>query len=293
MKKALILAGAAVLALAACNKTPQTDPQPVDFSRYGIRVEPVITRATETNFENGDQIGLTITRAAGAYAENAQLSYDGTAFSGSLNWYEEGADESTLKAYYPYAPAFPTTFTVAEDQSAGTASSDFISAVKEGVLPSANAVAMVFKHQLSRLVVTAKNNSGSDIESVVFQGVIPTATIAADLTAAVDASAEAIDIKAFADGEKYYAIVPGQKVALKVAVTAGGRELTQQLSEVTLEPGKQYSVSVIVNKEEIKVVLAGEIENWNDGGEITGEEGDFQENLKKDTLPMPASSTTS
>lgn len=281
MKKALILAGAAVLALAACNKNPQTDPQPVDFSRYGIRVEPVITRATETNFENGDQIGLTITRAAGAYAENAQLSYDGTAFSGSLNWYEEGADESTLKAYYPYAPAFPTTFTVAEDQSAGTASSDFISAVKEGVLPSANAVAMVFKHQLSRLVVTAKNNSGSDIESVVFQGVIPTATIAADLTAAVDASAEAIDIKAFADGEKYYAIVPGQKVALKVAVTAGGRELTQQLSEVTLEPGKQYSVSVIVNKEEIKVVLAGEIENWNDGGEITGEEGDFQENLEE------------
>ena len=281
MKKALILAGAAVLALVACNKNPQTDNQPVDFSQYGVRVEPVITRATETNFEKGDAIGLTITRAAGAYAENAKLSYDGSAFSGSLNWYGEGADESTLKAYYPYASTFPTTFTVAADQSAGTSSSDFISAVKEGVLPSANAIAMVFKHQLSRLVVTIKNNSGSTVQSVVFKGVIPTATIAADLTATADASAEAIDIKAFADGENYYAIVPGQKVALVVAVTAGGKELTQQLSEATLEPGKQYSVSIVVNKDEIKVVLAGEIENWNDGGEITGEDGDLQENLEE------------
>ena len=281
MKKALILAGAAVLALVACNKTPKEEPQPVDFSQYSVRVEPVITRATETNFENGDQIGLTVARAAGVYAENAQLTYDGSAFSGSLNWYSEGTDEATLKAYYPYASAVPTTFTVAADQSAGTASSDFISAVKEGVLPSANAIAMVFKHQLSRLVVTVQNNSGNAIESVVFKGIVPTATIAADLTATVDASAEAIDIKAFADGEKYYAIVPGQKVAPVMAVTAGGKVLTQQLVEATLEPGKQYSVSVVVNKEEIKVVLAGEIENWIDGGEITGEEGDFKENLEE------------
>ena len=102
MKKSVILAGMAVLVLAACNKTPKTEPQPVDFSQYAVRVEPVITRATETNFEKGDQIGLSIVRAAGDYASNKQLTYDGTAFSGDLNWYDEGAEESTLKAYYPY-----------------------------------------------------------------------------------------------------------------------------------------------------------------------------------------------
>ena len=280
MKINLIFAGAAILALVACNKNPQS--QPIDYSKYSIRVEPVITRVTETNFENGDQVGLSISRSAGAYAENVQLTYDGSAFSGSLNWYEEGAEESTLKAYYPYASAFPTTFTVAADQSAGTASSDFISAVKEGVTPTANAVAMVFKHRLSRLVVTVQNNSGLTVESVVFKGVVPKATIADDLTATVDASAEAVDIKAFADGEKYYAIVPGQKVALGVSVTAGGKELSQQLAEATLETGKQYSVSIVVNKEEIKVVLSGEIENWTDGGDLSGEGGaDFEENLEE------------
>ena len=280
MKKALFLAGAALLALVACNKNPE---KPVDYSQYGIRVEPVITRATETNFENGDKIGLTVSRAAGAYAENAQLTYDGSAFSGSLNWYEEGTDEATLKAYYPYASTFPATFTVAADQSAGTSSSDFLSAVKEGVLPTANAVAMVFKHRLSRLVVTLQNNSGMEVGSVVFKGVIPTAVIADDLTASVDETAEAIDIQAFADGDTYYAIVPGQKVALVVAVTAGGKEHTQKLAEATLEPGKQYSVSVVVNKEDIQVVLSGEIENWGDGGEIPGEDSgsDFEENLEE------------
>ena len=281
MKKFLILAGAAIVGLVACNKNPES--QPIDYSKVSVRIEPVITRATETNFEKGDQIGLTGTRASGAYAENAPLTYDGAAFSGELKWYEEGTEASTLKAYYPYVSTFPTSFTVAADQSAGTASSDFVSAVKEGVLPTANEVAMVFKHRLSRLVVTAQNNSGMPIESVVFKGVIPTATIADDLTATVSASAEAIDVKAFADGEKYYAIVPGQKVALEVVVTAGGKAHSQKLAEATLEAGKQYSVSIIVNKDEIKVVLSGEIENWGDGGEISGEgsDDDFVENLEE------------
>ena len=282
MKKSVIFAGMALLTLAACKKTPNVEPQPVDFSQYAVRVEPVITRATETNFEKGDQIGLSIIRATGDYATNKKLTYDGTAFSGDLNWYDEGAEESTLKAYYPYnsTEALPTRFTVQADQSKGTSASDFVSAVKENVLPRANAVSMVFKHRLSRLVVTVKNNSGAEIEAVQFQEIIPVALISDDLTAKVDENAKWQTITAFADGEKYYAIVPGQTVAPIVVVTAGGKELSQQLVEVTLEPGKQYSVSVVVNKEEIKVVLAGEIENWTDGGEITGDGPSFEEKLE-------------
>ena len=282
MKKSVIFAGMALLTLAACNKTPKVEPQPVDFSQYAVRVEPVITRATETNFEKGDRIGLSIVRAMGDYATNKPLTYDGTAFSGDLIWYHEAAEESTLKAYYPYndTEALPTRFTVQSDQSKGTSASDFVSAVKENVLPSANAVSMVFKHRLSRLVVTVKNNSGAEIETVQFKEIIPVALIAEDLTAKVDENAKWQTITAFADGDKYYAIVPGQTVAPIVTVTAGGKELSQQLVEVTLEPGKQYSVSIVVNKEEIKVVLAGEIENWTDGGEITGDGPSFEEKLE-------------
>ena len=279
MKQHVLFAGLAFLAVVACNKTPNTEP--VDFSQYAVRVEPVITRATETNFENGDQIGLSIIRATSEYATNVPLTYDGTAFSGDLNWYDEGTEGSTLKAYYPYnaTEGLPTRFTVQSDQSKGTSSSDFISAIKENVLPSANAISVVFKHQLSRLIVTIKNNSGSKVEAVQFKEIIPVALIGADLTAKVDENAKWQTITAYGKDDKYYAIVPDQTVAPIVVVTASGKELSQQLAEVTLEPGKQYSVSVIVNKDELKVVLAGEIENWTDGGEITGDGPDFEEKL--------------
>ena len=273
----------AVLALAACKKNEKPEPQPVDFSQYKIRVEPVITRVTETNFEAGDAIGLSVVRKSGDYATNVSMKYDGTAFSGDLNWYEEGEDASTIKAYYPFkeGEGLPTAFTVQHDQSKGTAASDFVSAVKENVLPSANAVSVVFKHQLSRLVTTVKNNTGATIESIVFEEFVPVANVAADLTAKVADGAKWQPLTPFFQNDKYYLIVPAQTVKPVVKVTAGGKTLTQQLTEVSLEPGKQYTVSMIVNKEEIKIVLAGEIENWNDGGEITGGGPSFTENLEQ------------
>ena len=282
MKKALIIAGAAVLALVACNKNPQPGREPVDFSQYKVRVEPVITRVTETNFENGDAIGVSIIRKSGDFAANAKFTYDGTAFAGDLNWYEDGEEASTLKAYYPYkeGEGLPTSFSVQHDQTKGISASDFVSAVKENVLPSANAVSVVFKHQLSRLVTTVKNNTGAAIESIVFEEFVPQAHIAADLTAKVVDGAKWQPLMPFFKDDKYYLIVPAQTVKPVVKVTAGGKTLTQQLTEVSLEPGKQYSLSMVVNKEEIKIVLAGEIENWDDGGEIGGGSSSFTENLE-------------
>ena len=278
----MIFAGLAVLALAACKKNVEPGKDPVDFSQYKVRVEPVITRVTETNFEAGDAIGLSIIRKSGDYATNVQMKYDGTAFSGDLNWYDDGEEASTIKAYYPYkeGEGLPTMFSVQQDQSKGTAASDFVSAVKENVLPSANAVSVVFKHQLSRVVTTVKNNTGADIESIVFEEFVPQAHIAADLTATVVDGAKWQPLTPFFKDDKYYLIVPAQTVKPVVKVTAGGKVLTQELAEVSLEPGKQYTVSMIVNKEEIKIVLAGEIENWNDGGEITGGPS-FSENLEE------------
>ena len=282
MKRALIFAGVAVLALVACKKNVEPGNEPVDFSQYKLRVEPVITRVTETNFEAGDAIGLSIIRKSGDYATNVQMKYDGTAFSGDLNWYDDGEEASTIKAYYPYkeGEGLPTMFSVQQDQSKGTAASDFVSAVKENVLPSANAVAVVFKHQLSLVVTTVDNKSGADIESIVFEEFVPQAHIAADLTAKVVDGAKWQPLTPFFKNDKYYLIVPAQTVKPVVKVTVGGKTLTQELTEVSLEPGKLYTVPVEVYKDKIKVVLAGDIENWNDGGEIGGGPS-FSENLEE------------
>lgn len=278
----MIFAGLAVLALAACKKNVEPGKDPVDFSQYKLRVEPVITRVTETNFEAGDAIGLSVALASGDYAANVQMKYDGNAFSGDLNWYEKGEETSTLKAYYPYkeGEGLPTMFSVQQDQSKGISASDFVSAVKENVLPSANAVPVVFKHQLSLVVTTVDNKSGADIESIVFEEFVPQAHIAADLTAKVVDGAKWQPLTPFFKNDKYYLIVPAQTVKPVVKVTVGGKTLTQELTEVSLEPGKLYTVPVEVYKDKIKVVLAGDIENWNDGGEISGGPS-FSENLEE------------
>ena len=282
MKKFFPILAGLTLLLTACENKENNEPvaPETDFSDVAVRIEPIITKATETNFENGDAIGLSISREAGVYATNEKLVYDGTAFVGNLKWYAEGGDKATLAAYYPYAAEVPTSFTVATDQSAAgaLAASDFLSAVKADVLPSANAISMVFKHQLSRIVITVVNNSGAAIDAITLKGLNPKATIAADLTVTATEGTTPVDIKTAKVGENYIAIVPPQTVAIKAAVDYLGLTREQQLAEAELLAGKQYSLTIVVNAADIKVILAGEIENWTDGGEITGQPEDPDNN---------------
>ena len=55
MKNTFALVVLATLVFAACQQTVEPDVAP---SR--LTVEPIITKATEVNFEAGDKIGLTV-----------------------------------------------------------------------------------------------------------------------------------------------------------------------------------------------------------------------------------------
>ena len=282
MRKIARLSACLLLAAVACGKQ---GPQPAPDAP--IRLIPVITRATETNFESGDAVGVTILRAGGPYASNARFTYDGTAFNGSVKWYNESTDPATIGAYYPYAEAFDNRFSVALDQSAGIGASDFISAVKENVLPSPDPIVMPFQHKLSLITITVVNNSGSTLGDFVLKGAIPTAVIQEDLSAAVDATVEPADIKVYKKAAgTYAAILPPQTAVLTAATTVSGKELSQKLQEATLLAGKSYSISVIVNPADMQVVLSGEIENWENGGELkpdnTDEPEAFAESLDEE-----------
>jgi len=285
MKHSYLLLAGLVLTALACEKnttevTP-VDPTDYDYSKTPVRVEPLITKVTETDFEAGDAIGLTVTRAAGVFATNEKLTYDGSAFTGNLNWYAEGADESTLSAYYPYAETVPTSFTIATDQREGTGSSDFVAATKEHVYPTANAVAMVFQHKLSRVVLNLTNNAGYTIEGVTLTGAIPTAVFADGFVASADENVAPADIEAFRiSATQYCAVVVPQNVTFKLTVTASGVPMVQYLSNFTLLAGKQHAINVVVNPTDIVVEVSGEVSPWEIGEAITGEDADNNEHLE-------------
>ena len=280
MKKTIAFA-VCLLALAACNKMPTPS-----VGEYQVRLEPVMTKATDTAFENGDAVGLTITRATGDYATNQKFTYNGLEFTSDLQWYPEVSDASTLAAYYPYAGAVPTTFTVQTDQSSGISSSDFIAAVKENVVPTANAVTMPFKHKLVKLVINLTNENNYSLDQLVLKGLIPTADIAADFSATA-ADMQPTDIIAYKSGDNTFeVIVPAQTAIITLVLTASGKEMEQKLAEATLEAGKKYNVNVVVSDQALDVIISGAIDDWGDGGEIPVDNGEepaevqFEENLE-------------
>ncbi len=284
MKKVLIPI-LCIAALSACNKTvPATPDQPATGAEtFSVRILPVMTKVTDTAFENGDAIGVTITRESGAHATNEKLTYNGTEFSGSLMWYAEGTAGATVSAYYPYADAVPAKFSVAADQSAGTSASDFVAGSKEGVLPSASAVVIPFKHKLTKIILSVTNNAAGELSAIKLSGARLAANIAADFSATVDETAATGTITAFKkDATTYCLILPPQKVGLTANVeTAGGNVLAQNLAETELLAGKQYTINMIVNPKDLAVAFAGDIEDWENGGEIGGGDNTLIEQLDK------------
>lgn len=256
-------------ALAACEKN-DTPPDPQQGKGpYDLRIAPVMTKVTQTAFESGDAIGVTVTRPDGPVASNEKMTYDGSVFSGSLQWYSEEEVGATVAAYYPYSATVPTSFTVQADQTGGISSSDFVAGVKEGVFPSAHAITLPFKHKLCLISLTVVSQAGDPV-SIALEGARLTAKIGADFTATVDEDAQPGTVVAakLQDG-KYFLVVPPQTVAFTaVATAAGGKTLSKTLKETTLEAGKQYSISLVMKQDELLVVLAAEIDNWEDGGEI-------------------------
>ena len=268
----------AALAIAACQQPVQPDMAPGK-----VQVEPVITRATEVNFENGDQIGFTMTKVNGAeaYADNAALTFDGTVFSGELMWYADAYSEADVYAYYPYeATGTPAYYAAVLDQTAGIAQADFMAASKKGVLPTPNAITMVFKHMMTKLVINIDNQSGAEVNTVKILGGDAACDIdlpnLAVLPASGGMSTELTEITAYeaTAGKVWQAIVIPQTAKLSVEVSlSNGKKITQPLAEMTLKSGGQYTINARLLQDNMIVSASGEIENWTDEGEI-GFEGE-------------------
>lgn len=285
MKKVLFMAAFAA-ALFACSKE-QGD---VWNGAMPVSVDPTITRATEVDFEQGDQIGLTIVTAENEQvALNSAFTFNGETFTSNagLLWYEDLGLASTLTAYYPYVDGSenPATFAIAADQRAeGYFASDLMMATKAEVKPSVQAVDMTFYHKMTKIVINVTNDYGMTVKGVTLYNVVPQATVdVASQQVEVAEGVDAVSVQAreVESGKKYAAIIVPQTVALKVEVEVesnGTSEIhTQRLAEAQLASGGQYSMAITVLPSEVDVVLSGDIADWDDQGSLTVGEVPFEE----------------
>lgn len=249
------------------------------------------SRATETDFETNDRIGLFVCgeneplQVGGNYVNNASLTYNGTAWipARPIYWNDGSYD---VYAYYPFSSPILSTdemeFCVAADQSiasttdvlGGYEASDFLWASAKKQTAGNDAVALKFKHCMSKL--TVRLIKGEDYEGdelpqdaeVFIHNTVPNATI--DLAAGIATKTlygTEATLKAKAAGNnRYTAIVVPQRITNRrplVEVVMKGVSYLME-SAFVFKPGMHHIVSLTITKnpEQVKIEIGGEIENW-------------------------------
>lgn len=281
----------ALLALVAC--ADDNEPQYKDARHTPMTFEvthPSQTRATATDFEGGDRIGLYVAQAdapleiGGNLVNNEALTYNGSSWTAAHTLYW---DEGTYNAYayYPYIQGVSSIddqpFSVATDQRTaktatalgGYEASDLLFATSKGIKASASPINLTFKHIMSKLKIRLVK--GEDFEGempttaqVYIHNTVPTATI--DLQAGMATryvKGTQQTITAHQDDDYVYsAILVPQRVENRqplVEVVMKGVSYMYE-SKFVFKPGVEHLVNLIItnNPDNVKIEIGGEVENW-------------------------------
>ena len=287
MKKKLFFLAVAGFALASCSSDETEVQQSFVADKGEIQlqfVHPSQTRATETNFENTDEVGVYVTAAdealqiGGNEVNNEQFTYNGSSWTSKRRVYWNSGQHN-IYAYYPYTKTINDvenySFELQADQSTaeGFTKSDFLWAGKKGVTASATAVSMTFAHKMSCVVVKlqkGENYTGDiPIDTEVFiHSTVTKASI--DLStgdAGKDDYAGTSSVKALQkSATEYTAIVVPQNITTRrplVEVITGGVSYLME-GKISLKPGMRHTITVTLDKnpEQTKIDIGGEIVNW-------------------------------
>lgn len=167
MKKTILFGLAAAMLATACSEE--------DDLRQGIAGEgitftsSVMSRATDTSFEAGDAIGVSMYTESGFVGNATNVQYttkDGTAFTSTnpMTWGAAGSAETVgFKGVYPYkADAVADgiySFTLATGKGASLSDNDVMySSTTDATVGSKN-VNLTFKHKLVKVVMQVYDQS--------------------------------------------------------------------------------------------------------------------------------------
>lgn len=296
-RNTFILAALATTMLAACqqNEVPATADGKVPMT-FTADIEGARTRATETAFESGDQIGIFALPSAESTTPEegkANLCYtggtDGSSFSSTAPYYFTTADPVTFRAYYPYSDALTaddsyliTLDTRAANQAEETLASqhtwrknDLLATMATASRETPNISytgTSAFSHVMTRLVMTFKAELGVDLAELtgytlgnfVMDGTFN--PLKGLVTLTDGAAAESLTMT---DTEIPLILLP-QTIAnnsLELKVTCGGKTYATSLTVPAegLEAGKSYTCTVTLKASDVEATMAASaITAWSE-----------------------------
>ena len=300
MKKIFFAAAIVSVALVSCQKDPVKTVDPNEMC-LDVRF-PGATKATATNFEPGDCIGVFSTvydgdtprplQVSGNWINNEAVTFDGTDWTPArkMIWSEDTQD---VYAYYPYVGTIPSIdeyqFSVATDQTTektgstlgGYEASDFLWAKAEGVSKSGDTPAPVtlnFKHACAKVIIqlvkgddfsgTFPDDAQMFIHNTSPEGVFDFST--GSVSKYLYGEAETIKCHrapSSADAPVYEAIVIPQRIDSRRPFLEYYTGKISYLVEDTynFRPGRCYTYTLTINSspEQIVVSIGGTVEGWD------------------------------
>lgn len=280
-----------MIGMTAC--TQDDDDTPKDAKTMPMKFEITHpaqrTRVTETDFENGDKVGLFVgdveepLEIGGNLINNESLTCENGNWTPSRTLYW---DDGTFNvcAYYPYMQTVSSIedlpFSVSLDQEAnagngmdGYEASDFLYAKTENVTASDDPVKLTFRHVMSKL--TIRLIKGEDFEgemptdaTVYVHNTVPTSTI--DLNAGVatrNMRGTRETIKAKQNSSYIFsAIVVPQRVENRMSLVEVVMKGVSYVYESTFQfkPGTEHLINMVIsdNPDQVKIEIGGEIQDW-------------------------------
>lgn len=281
----IILAAMTALAMTACSNNDEQVFTPAEGEIQLMMVHPAQTRATDTSFENTDEIGVYVTAAdsklqlGGNEVNNEKFVFNGTSWTSPRTVYWNTGNHNVY-AYYPYSKDVNDVedyvFSVQTDQSTAEnyTKSDFMWASVNGVAASAEAVRMQFSHKLTCVNVELVKGESYEGEipsntEVYLYSTVPDALISLTTgDACKDSYGSSASIRCYqVSATKYKAIVVPQNLSSRrplVEVVIGNVSYLME-GTISYKPGMRHTLTVTLEQdpEQIKINVGGEIEGWN------------------------------
>lgn len=282
----IFLAAIAALAMTACNNDEEQVFTPVEGEIQLQFIHPSgQTRATDTSFENTDEIGVYVTaidsklQLGGNEVNNEKFVFNGTSWTSPRKVYWNEGNHNVY-AYYPYTRTVNDVedfqFSVQTDQSTaeGYTKSDFLWASVSDIAASNSAVKMQFAHKLSCVNVILEKGESYQGEiptntKVYLYSTVPSALVSLSTgDACKDSYGSMASIRCFQESAtKYKAIVVPQNLLTRrplVEVVIGNVSYLME-GTISYKPGMRHTLTITLeqNPEQIKINVGGEIQNWD------------------------------
>ena len=285
--KRLLTCVALITIMVGC-KEPLPEEPIIPDGKLPINLSLSTTRANDSSYEAGDQIGLYVANYAdgaatqlansGNHVNNMQFTLNDNSWTPATKIYwKDKSTRADFYAYYPYqstvadVTAMPVSVQADQSSEDNYWASDLLWGKTSGVAPTESAVNIATSHTLSNLLIYVEPGYGFTAESLAAANVsveinnVKTAGTLNLTNGVVTASGESGTITPWNTGEYYRALVVPQTVADEttlITVTVDGKAHTIERSFTFVANTQHKFVVRIENDIETKVTLS--INPWNE-----------------------------